>query len=84
MSHTLRFDSFIENHNCPIKGIPIERLLFSELKFVINFMSENKDLDDRTFKGKAHYLFIDGKQSRDNYPHHIEIIEILMTMCKAL
>ena len=83
MSHQSRMKQLVVSNRCPIKRKPFDKLKLSEIEYVFNFISENKGLDDRTFKGKAHYLFLDGKDGRESCPHHIEIIEVLMATCKV-
>jgi hypothetical protein len=78
MSHLSRVLSFLEIQKCPIKKIPFNNLNKKEINFVFYFIENNKDLSDSDFKGKAHYLFIDDKKK---YPHHIDIIEVLMSIC---
>ena len=81
MSHASRIEALLINNKCSIKKVPFERLNQSELEFVFSFISENKWLNDRAFKGKAHYLFID---LNDIPKNHIEIIEVLMAICKVV
>lgn len=80
MSHTSRIKQLVVSNRCPIKRKPFDSLNPDGLNFLFNFMSENRDLSDQEFKGKAHYLFIDAKDKPKN---HIEIIEVLMTICKV-
>lgn len=80
MSHATRIKEFVESSHCPIKGVPFRSLDEHGLEFVFDFMMKHKDLNDQTFKGKAHYLFID---CTDKPKNHIAIIEVLMTMCKS-
>jgi len=78
MSHTNRAIGLTKLKKCPIKRIPYDMLNEKEIEFVEQFIITNSHLKDREFKGKAHYLFLDDKVK---LPHHIEIIEVLMSIC---
>lgn len=80
MSHFSRVENVRKISLCPIKKKPLEKLKRNERDFVGNFIYENASLSDSDFKAKAHYLFMDGKDGKENFPNWTCIIEVLTSL----